>query len=108
MKMPSIKSKWSRYILNKYVLVGIFFIIWMLFFDQNSYLLHRELNEEKNKLEEEELYYKTQLDNEAGKLEKLEKDHDAYEKLAREKYWMKRDNEDIFLIEIKDSTQENE
>ena len=40
------------------VIILIAFIIWMLFFDENSYLIHRELNTEIKKLEESTKYYK--------------------------------------------------
>lgn len=95
--------KWYHYLWNKYIIIGIFFIIWMLFFDQNSYILHKELNKDIKILNEDKVYFEKILKSEMEELEDLKNNPEKIEKLAREKYLMKRDNEDIFVIEIKDT-----
>lgn len=99
------KRKWIYYFINKYFIVGLSFVVWMIFFDQNSYLLHRQLNENISNLMEERDYFQSEIQKENEQLEQLENNPEEYERLAREKYLMKKENEDIFVIEIKDSLQ---
>lgn len=103
MSEESSQQKWYHYILNKYVVVGLAFIIWMIFFDQNSYLLHKELDEDIINLKEERAYFEKEIQQEQESLDMLNQDPEEYERIAREKYLMKKENEDIFVIEKKDS-----
>lgn len=98
------ESKWAKFFLNKYLIVGLFFVIWMTFFDQNSYYLHKEIDEDIIKLNEEKAYYEKEIQIEKHQLEELNNNPEQYEKLAREKYLMKKENEDIFVIETPDTT----
>lgn len=78
------------------------FAIWMLFFDANSYLIHRELNKEMDALEAEKEYYKNEIEKDKKAIQELSTD-EGIEKLAREKYYMKKENEEIYIIEYEDS-----
>lgn len=91
---------------NLFILIFIIFAVWMLFFDANSWLIHRELNNEIGDLEDEKAYYQREIekDNKAIKELKSEK---GTERVAREKYYMKRENEDIYIIEYEDSLKNN-
>lgn len=71
----------------------------MLFFDENSYLAHRELNQDINALENQREYYLSEIDKDQQLIEKLNTNIDL-ERFARETYFMKKANEDIFLIEF--------
>jgi len=92
-------QKIVRFLSNKYVLVLLVFVIWMLFFDENSYLTHRELNKEKSKLEKSIQYYKKEISKDKKNIKQL-KDSNLLEKYARETYFFKRDNEDVYIIEF--------
>lgn len=96
-----------RYLGNKYILVLLAFAIWMLFLDNYSYLEHRVLNKEINELEDNIDYYKTEIKNDSIRIKKL-KNPDQIEKYAREKYYMKRENEDIYIIEYEGEQQEEQ
>ncbi|MCF6168989.1 septum formation initiator family protein [Lutibacter sp.] len=87
-----------KIITNKYVIILSIFIVWMVFFDENSMLNHREFNKEINKLKSEKKYYKTQIKQDKELINKL-KNNEELEKFAREEYHMKKDNEEIYLIE---------
>ncbi len=87
-----------KVITNKYVITLSIFIVWMVFFDENSMLNHREFNKEINKLKSEKKYYKTQIEQDKELINKL-KNNEELEKFAREEYNMKKDNEEIYLIE---------
>ncbi len=87
---------------NIYVLVLTAFVIWMIFFDTNSLLIHLELQREIDKLEKQKDFLKSEIAKDKEVLEKLS-DTSELEKYAREKYYMKKENEEIFLIEYEDS-----
>ena len=70
----------------------------MLFFDENSYLNHRELNQEIDELEDVKTYYEGEIKRDSNIISNLN-NRDSLEKYAREKYKMKRENEDIYIIE---------
>jgi len=92
------ENKIIKFITNKYVIILLFFIVWMLFFDENSYLNHRELNNEIDKLENANDYYRNEIKQDSKVINNL-KDPDSLEKYAREEYKMKKENEEIFIIE---------
>ena len=99
MNLKQIKeNKVFRFLSNKYVIVLVLFIVWMGFFDENSFINQRELDNEINKLENANEYYKKQIDVDQNIIDNLN-DPDSLEKYAREEYKMKRENEDIFIIE---------
>ncbi len=87
---------------NIYVIIFMVFGIWMLFFDGNSFLIHHELNSEMNALENERDYYKKEILKDKKGIKALSTE-EGLERLAREKYYMKRENEEIYIIEYEDS-----
>ncbi|WP_400073637.1 septum formation initiator family protein [Zobellia russellii] len=96
------KKKWFGILTNMYVLVLTVFVIWMLFFDTNSLLIHLELKKEIEKLEKQQEFLKDEIANDRKILEKLS-DPKELEKFAREQYFLKKKNEEIYLIEYEDS-----
>jgi cell division protein FtsB len=94
---------------NIFILILVVFAVWMLFFDANSWLIHHELNTEIENLENEKEYYIKEIEKDKKDLKKLSTD-EGLEKFAREEYYMKRDNEEIYIIEYEDSlkTKNNE
>jgi|SRR5690554_761364 cell division protein DivIC len=93
-----------KWLSNRYVIVLLAFAVWMLFFDANSFLVHRELNKEIKELEKNQSYFNEEISTDNKFLENL-KDTAHIEKYAREKYYFKKENEDIFIIEFEDSIQ---
>jgi len=93
------ENKIVKIISNKYVIVLVLFVVWMIFIDENSYINHRELNKEIDKLENANKYYKEQIEEDKKVIDNLN-DPDSLEKYAREEYKMKKENEDIYIIEI--------
>lgn len=94
-----------RFLSNKYVLVLAFFIVWMLFLDNYSYLDHRLLDKEIDELEDNKEYYQEEIKKDKKNIKILKNPHQV-EKFAREKYYMKKDSEDIYIIEYEgDSLQ---
>ena len=75
------------------------FIIWMIFLDTNSYLIHSRLNSEI-----EQLIIKKEIEKDKKFINDM-KDLDKYEAFARENFYMKKDGEEIYIIEYKDSIE---
>jgi len=96
------KKKWFKVFTNMYVLVLTVFVIWMIFFDTNSLLIHLELRKEIKKLEKQQEFLKTEIAEDKKVLKKLS-DPEELEKFAREQYYLKKKNEEIYLIEYEDS-----
>ena len=84
----------------KYLLILIAFLIWMTFLDTNSLLIHAELNREIKKLKNKRNALNEEIFRDKSLIEKLN-NLDSLEHYAREKYNLKKDNEDIFIIEFK-------
>ncbi len=100
MNLKSIKNKPSfKIATNIYVVILTVFVVWMLFFDENSYLTHREFNKEIEELETWIDYHKKKIKTDKETIQKLQ-DSLQLERYAREKYLMKKENEDIYIIEF--------
>jgi len=93
------KLRYIRLLKNPFFLITIGFIVWIIFFDSYSLIEHHAIDQEIDKLEERRDYFQNEIDKDKQAIKNL-KDGDATEKYAREKYYMKRDNEDIFIIEF--------
>jgi len=103
--MNTFLNKYKRFLKpfkNVFLLIIMVFGIWMLFFDSNSWFIHNELNNDIEALEEEKEYYKKEIEKDKKEIKKLSND-EGLEKYGREKYRMKKKNEEIYLIEYEDS-----
>ncbi|WP_299534890.1 septum formation initiator family protein [Ulvibacterium sp.] len=100
------QKKWFGVLTNIYVLVLTVFVIWMLFFDTNSLLIHMELKKEIKKLEKQQEFLQEEIAKDKKIIEKLS-DPKELEKFAREQYYLKKKNEEIYLIEYEDSLKTN-
>ena len=90
---------------NKFFLVTLAFLVWMIFFDRNDLFSQYEYRKQVSKLEKERDFYKKETDQVNKELDELTSDPQQLEKFAREKYLMKRDNEDVFVI-VKEKKQD--
>jgi len=84
--------------LNKYILIVLLFVVWMLFLDTNSWFIHRELDQEIKELNDNKKYYIKEIIKDQKDIKSL-KDSSELEKFAREEYFMKKDDEEIYIIE---------
>ena len=111
MIMKKIKNLISKYpflkfLVNRYILILIVFGIWMLFFDNYSDLEHRILDKEINEIEDNINYYRSEIKKDSTSIKHLKNDN-RVEKYAREKYFMKRENEDIYIIDYEDNMKDS-
>ncbi|MGZ3898904.1 MAG: FtsB family cell division protein [Bacteroidia bacterium] len=86
---------------NKYFLTTIAIIAWLLFFDKNDVVSQWDLIQKCKKLEKERDYYISEIDNNKNELQELQTNKKSLETFAREKYLMKKDNEDVFVFVTK-------
>ncbi len=83
---------------NKYFLVSLAFVVWMLFFDRNDLFSQHEYRQQVKKLRSEKEFYASETGKVKKDLEELNTKQATIEKYAREKYLMKKPDEDIFVI----------
>jgi cell division protein DivIC len=83
---------------NFYVITGLIFLTWMLFLDSNDFLSRFKLSAKLRSLENEKAYYEEKIKEVEKDREELFGDRESIEKFAREKYLMKKENEDVFII----------
>lgn len=95
-------KKWFGIVTNIYVVVLTAFVIWMVFFDTNSLMIHMELKKQIKTLEKQQEFLRSEIQKDKKTLEKLS-DPKELEKFAREQYFLKKKNEEIYLIEYEDS-----
>lgn len=100
--MALFKRKLPKLFKNVFIIISAAFVVWMLFFDTNSWIIHQELNSDIEALENEKEYYKIEIEIDNKSLKKLGT-KEGLEKFAREAYYMKRENEEIYIIEYEDS-----
>lgn len=99
---PAVK-KIVGYLRNKYITATLLFLVWVCFFDRNDLVSEAKLIYKINKLKAERNYYQKQTDIAEEELKELQTDPASLEKFAREKYLMKKDNEDVYVITDKNS-----
>jgi cell division protein FtsB len=83
---------------NKYLLTTLFVAVWVAFFDKNDVFSQFDLRQKLKDLEAEKQYYIKEIAQNKNDLHELRTNPDNLEKFVREKYLMKKDNEDIFVI----------
>lgn len=83
---------------NKYALVLFAFVIWMTFFDNYNFIYRTHIFGELKEARVQKRYYQKQIKEVNADLTDLFSTEASLEKFAREKYFMKRDNEDVFII----------
>jgi cell division protein FtsB len=83
---------------NKYLLSVVLIVLWLVFFDKNDVFTQYELIQKCHKLNAEKEYYLKEIGNNKTELEDLKKNSKTLETFAREKYLMKKENEDLFVF----------
>lgn len=83
---------------NKYIIATVVFVVFMIFGDKNNVVEQYNLHKQYNKVKTEHDYYIQQIAKAKHDYNELFSNNKNLEKFAREKYLMKRDNEDVFVI----------
>ncbi|HEY5326553.1 MAG TPA: septum formation initiator family protein [Mucilaginibacter sp.] len=83
---------------NKYFLITMAFLVWMMFFDKNDLFSQYQYHRQVSKLKQERDFYQKETTKVRKDLNELTSNPQMLEKFAREKYLMKKANEDVFVI----------
>ncbi|MCB0509466.1 MAG: septum formation initiator family protein [Chitinophagales bacterium] len=103
--MKKYLQKWKElpwYFKNIYFAIFAFFVLWMLFFDSNNLFYQWKLSKKVAELEEQKEYFTKEIEEVDALKDELFSTDEKKEKFARETYFMKKDNEDVFIIVEKD------
>ncbi|MFA4853346.1 MAG: septum formation initiator family protein [Bacteroidales bacterium] len=91
---------------NKYIVASMVFFTWLFVFDKNNLLSQVDLARKLHQLKDDKKYYMEQIRKDKIETNELLTNPENLEKFARERYLMKKDSEDIFLIVRQDSVQQ--
>jgi len=97
-----LKKFWYRFWNNikrkRYLITIVFFVLWVSFLDQDSLLKRRKFNQRIEELREDTAYFKQKIRKDSARLHEMKNNPESLERYAREKYYMKAPDEDIFII----------
>jgi len=98
MEAKELGSKVVKSIINKYLIALTAFVVWIMFFDGNNLRQHQQNLRELALLQEQVDFYKHKIDADKRKLIELQTNDENLEKFAREQFFMKKANEEIYVI----------
>jgi cell division protein FtsB len=93
----------KKYINNKYFYTALAFVVWMFFFDSDNFREQISLSQRIKGLEKQKSFYTKEIEKNKSALNALQYDTTKLEDYARKRYFMKKDNEDIYVV-VRDST----
>ncbi len=91
-------KKILSFFINKYFLTTVAFMVWLVFFDSNSLMERNKLQEKLDILNLEKRFYLDEIKRDSTLTKQLLSDTVQLEKFARERYLMKKDKEDVYLV----------
>ena len=100
-RILNVINKIPKPLKNKYILTLVFFIFWIIFIDDYNLIKQHQLQKNVNELEYQKEYYISEINKDSTKLYHLQNTKKEQERFAREKFLMKKDNEDVFIIRKK-------
>lgn len=97
-KIKNLVNKVPPVFRNRYILTVLVFFVWLILFDNNNLIDRFHYMKNMRQLEADREYYLNRIEEDSRKLKELKTDDENLEKFAREQYFMKKDNEDIYII----------
>jgi len=98
MKKNLINSGTIKILGNKFFVASLVFVVWIVFFDENSISRHLKDRRQLHDLVEQKSYYRERIADDKEKFEELHKGKAELEKFAREQYYMSKPDEDVFIV----------
>ena len=98
MEAKELVVKILRPFISKYLIALVAFVVWIVFFDDNNLRQHQKNLQELAQLEEQVAFYKQKIEADKRKLYELQTNDENLEKFAREQFFMKKADEDIYVI----------
>ena len=96
--MVKINKKIPSWLKNRYVLALLSFVVWVCFFDNYDLFTQISARAELSEMRDEKEHYAAEIEKTEKALKELTTNEALLERFAREKYLMKRDNEDIYVV----------
>lgn len=96
--MKKLLDRIPSFFKNFYFLSTLFFVVWLALIDSNDLFLQTQLSGKKAELEEARQFYQDKILQVKNDQAALNNNPDLLEKMAREKYLMKKENEDLFIV----------
>ena len=97
-KLRNIINLLPKPLRNKYLILLLLFIFWIIFLDDYNLINQNKMKNNVDDLKEQKEFYISEIKSDSTELSNLKNDSEEQEKFAREKFLMKKDNEDIFII----------
>ncbi|PIE84227.1 MAG: septum formation initiator [Bacteroidia bacterium] len=88
-----------RLLTNRYVVILVVYGVWVTIFDANSLVDIRQASVRVEQLKQKKAYYEEKITRDSLRLVELKTSRHNLEKFAREQYYMRRENEDIYVVE---------
>ena len=102
-RIQDIIRKLPKPLRNKYLILFLLFILWVIFIDDYNLINQSKIKNTVDDLKSQKEFYITEIKSDSTELHKLQNDPAEQEKFAREKFLMKKENEDIFIIREKEN-----
>jgi|TARA_B110000914_G_scaffold211323_1_gene211298 cell division protein FtsB len=102
-RIQDIIKKLPKPLRNKYLILLLLFILWIVFLDDYNLINQSKMNNKVDELKGQKEFYTTEIKADSTELHQLKNNPAEQEKFAREKFLMKKDNEDIFIIREKEN-----
>ncbi|SNT12955.1 Septum formation initiator [Ekhidna lutea] len=96
--MNNLLDRIPSFFKNFYFLSALFFVVWLAFIDSNDLFMQAQLSGKKADLIEAKDFYQEKIMQVKNDQAALNNNPDLLEKMAREKYLMKKDNEDLYIV----------
>lgn len=90
------------YVRNKYIMTTLVFVVWMTFFDENNFISQVQNQLKLSELEADRDHYVAEIEESEEDLKLLQNDKELLEKFARERYLMKKEDEEIFVFAVEE------
>ena len=97
-RIQDVIKKLPKPLRNKYFILFLFFILWIIFLDDYNLINQSKIKSTVDDLKSQKEFYINEIKSDSTELHKLQNDPAEQEKFAREKFLMKKENEDIFII----------
>jgi len=102
MRKIDYKSKHFRLLRNKWFIATALFLVWIVFFDENSIISHQRNKHKLYELKQQEEYFREKIVVDRQKFEDLKLGEEKLEKFAREQFYMSKPDEEVYIIESND------
>ena len=83
---------------NKYTITSILFLLWIFFLDDYNLINQKKMQDKINELVQQKEFYNSEIKSDSTELSELKNNPKQQERFAREKFLMKKGNEDVFII----------